>query len=322
MSLAVEVQEGLVRPEQNNMKQYLDLLRHILDNGVDKPNRTGIDTRSVFGHQLRFDLSKGFPAMTTKKMAWKAVVSELLWFLEGSGDENKLAEILWGDKLIQDGLGRKPTIWTANAYSDYWKPKSKFAGDLGRVYGVQWRYWKKYVINNNPLSWEWPYTTQVYNVEYIDQIADIIHKLKNNPDDRRIILSAWNVAELDDMALPPCHLMAQFYVANGKLSCLFYMRSIDTFLGLPFNIASYALLTHMLAHVTNLEVGELIWAGGDTHIYHNHFDAVNEQLSREPLPLPKLWLNPDTKNIDNFTMDDIKLIDYQSHEAIKAVMAV
>lgn len=299
------------------MIQYLDLLRRILNSDIDKSNRTGIDTRSLFGHQIRFDLSKGFPAMTTKKLAWKAVVSELLWFLEGSGDERRLREILHNDKNSE-----KKTIWTDNAEASYWKPKAKFDGDLGRVYGVQWRKWKKYEQNNGFSLWEWPHGGQVYNVKYIDQIADIIDKLKNNPDDRRIILNAWNVSELDDMALPPCHLMAQFYITNGKLSCLFYMRSIDTFLGLPFNIASYALLTHMLAHVTNLGVGELIWTGGDAHIYHNHFGAVVKQLLRDPLPLPELWLNPEVKDIDSFTMDDIKLIDYKCHDTIKAEMAV
>lgn len=299
------------------MKQYLDLLKHILDNGVDKPNRTGTDTRSVFGYQMRFDLSKGFPAVTTKKLAWKAVVSELLWFLEGSGDERRLREILHGDRNSE-----KKTIWTDNAEAPYWKPKAKYDGDLGRVYGVQWRKWKKYKKQSwlgldDPL-----FPASFINEIEIDQIANIIDKLKNNPDDRRIILSAWNVSELDEMALPPCHVMSQFYVADGKLSCLMYQRSVDTFLGLPFNIASYALLTHMLAHVTNLDVGEFIWTGGDTHIYHNHFDAVYEQLKRDTLPLPKLWINPEVKDINSFTMDDIKLIDYTCHEQIKAEMAV
>jgi len=295
------------------MKQYLDLLNHILENGEDRPNRTGIDTRSIFGYQMRFDLSKGFPAVTTKKLAWKAVVSELLWFLEGSGDERRLREILHGDRNSE-----KKTIWTDNAEAPYWKPKAKFPGDVGRIYGVQWRKWKNYeqILPGDE------YTFPAYKIKEIDQIADIIHNLKNNPYDRRMILNAWNVSELDEIALPPCHVMSQFYVADGKLSCLMYQRSVDTFLGLPFNIASYALLTHMLAHVTNLNVGEFIWTGGDTHVYHNHFNAVVEQLGRDPLSLSKLWLNPEVKDIDSFTMADIKLIDYQCHDAIKADMAV
>lgn len=298
------------------MIQYLDLLKLILNTGVDKPNRTGIDTRSIFGHQMRFDLSKGFPAMTTKKLAWKAVVSELLWFLEGSGDERRLKEILHGDKNSE-----KKTIWTDNAEAPYWKPKAQFDGDLGRIYGVQWRKWKKYIeIPAHEEGHLW--IDKSYVEEEIDQIANIVDKLKNNSNDRRIVLNAFNVAELDEMALVPCHVMSQFYVADGKLSCLMYQRSVDTFLGLPFNIASYALLTHMLAHVTDLSVGDFIWTGGDTHIYHNHFKAALEQLDRDTLPLSKLWLNPDVKDIDSFTMNDIKLIDYQCHESIKAEMVV
>lgn len=295
------------------MKQYLDLLNHILENGEDRPNRTGIDTRSIFGYQMRFDLSKGFPAVTTKKLAWKAVVSELLWFLEGSGDERRLREILHGDRNSE-----KKTIWTDNAEAPYWKSKAKFPGDVGRIYGVQWRKWKNYeqILPGDE------YTFPAYKIKEIDQIADIIHNLKNNPYDRRMIVTAWNPAELNKMALPPCHVMSQFFVSNGKLSCQMYQRSVDTCLGLPFNIASYSLLTHMIAQVSELDVGEFIWVGGDVHVYHNHFDAIKEQLSREPLPLPKLWLNPNIKNIDDFTMDDIKLINYQSYPSIKMDMAV
>jgi len=309
------------------MKQYLELCKDILLNGTDKSNRTGIDTRSVFGRQLRFDLSEGFPAMTTKKLAWKAMSSELLWFIEGSGDERRLAEILHGTRDPE-----KKTIWTENAQADYWKPKAKFDGDCGRPYGVQWRHWKKYTERNKQTFFETPMsgTGKVPNtweetsclITEVDQLAQVINTLKNNPNDRRIIMTAWNPAELDQMALPACHTTAQFYVANGKLSCMFQMRSIDVFLGLPFNIASYTLLTHMIAQVSDLEVGELIWNGGDTHLYHNHFDAVHEQLARNPMVLPKLWLNPEIKDIDKFTMDDMKLIDYQSYDAIKAPMAV
>lgn len=298
------------------MKQYLDLCKHILEHGEDRPNRTGIDTRGIFGYQMRFDLSKGFPAITTKKLAWKAVVSELLWFLEGSNDERRLAEILHGTRDES-----KTTIWTENAQADYWQPKASYSGHVGRIYGVQWRDWRKFRwAEGQTIGSIWE--PDRYDIDSIDQIANIIETLKINPYDRRMILTAWNPAEISEMALPPCHVMSQFFVSNGKLSCQMYQRSTDTFLGLPFNIASYALLTHMMAQVTNLEVGEFIWVGGDTHIYHNHFDAVKEQLTREPLPLPTLWLNPDVRNIDGFIMDDIKLIDYKSYDPIKAEMAV
>lgn len=282
------------------MKQYLDSLQYIMENGIDKPNRTGIDTRALFGVQMRFNMNHGFPAVTTKRLAWKSVVSELLWFLEGSGDERRLAEILHGTRDQE-----KKTIWTANAQSDFWKSKANFAGDLGRVYGVQWRKWKS------------PNSDQP-----IDQIKNVIEKLKNDPNDRRIIVSAWNPGELDQMALPPCHLMFHFFTAGDKLSLLMYQRSCDMFLGVPFNIASYSLLLSMIASVTGFNPHEFVHILGDSHIYVNHFDAVKEQVSRKPLPLPKLWLNPEIKNIDDFTMNDIKLIDYQFHPAIKAEMAV
>ena len=239
-------------------------------------------------------MTQGFPAVTTKKLAWKAVVSELLWFLEGSNDERRLAEILYG----RSDSGRN-TIWTGNAEAAYWQPRAKFSGDLGRVYGVQWRDWGG-----------------------VDQVAKLIDGLKNDPTGRRHIISAWNVDELDQMALPPCHVMSQFYVSKGKLSCHMYQRSVDVFLGLPFNIASYALLTHMVAHVCGLEAGELIISTGDTHIYSNHVEQVKEQLSREPYPLPTLWLNPNIKDIDSFTMETIDLDNYKCHSTIKAEMAV
>jgi thymidylate synthase len=276
------------------MKQYHDLLEDILNNGEVKDDRTGVGTISVFGRQLRFDLTVGFPAVTTKKLAWKSVVSELLWFIEGSGDERRLAEILHGSRDIE-----RSTIWTGNAQAAYWTPKARYYGDLGRVYGVQWRDWRG-----------------------VDQLSNLIEGIKTDPNGRRHIITAWNVDELDKMALPPCHVLAQFYVSNGKLSCHMYQRSVDVFLGLPFNIASYALLTHMIAQVCDLKVGELIISTGDTHIYSNHVEQVKEQLSREEYPLPALFLNPEIKNIDKFSMDDILLFDYQSHGTIKADMAV
>ena len=276
------------------MKQYHDLLEDILNNGERKDDRTGVGTISVFGRQLRFDLSKGFPAITTKKLAWKSVVSELLWFIEGTGDERRLAEILYGSRDTE-----RSTIWTGNAQAAYWTPKARYDGDLGRVYGVQWRDWRG-----------------------VDQLANLIEGIKKDPNGRRHIITAWNVDELEQMALPPCHVLAQFYVSNSKLSCHMYQRSVDVFLGLPFNIASYALLTHMIAQVCDLKVGELIISTGDTHIYSNHVEQVNEQLSREEYPLPALFLNPEIKDIDKFSMDDILLFDYQSHGTIKAEMAV
>jgi thymidylate synthase len=279
---------------EEKMKQYHDLLEDILNNGEVKDDRTGVGTISVFGRQLRFDLTVGFPAVTTKKLAWKSVASELLWFIEGSGDERRLAEILHESRDIE-----RSTIWTGNAQAAYWTPKAKYYGDVGRVYGVQWRDWRG-----------------------VDQLANLIEGIKKDPNGRRHILTAWNVDELDQMALPPCHVLAQFYVSNGKLSCHMYQRSVDVFLGLPFNIASYALLTHMIAQVCDLKVGELIISTGDTHIYSNHIEQVKEQLSREEYPLPLLFLNPDIKNIDKFSMSDILLFDYQSHGTIKADMAV
>ena len=297
----------------NNMTPYLNLLKDILDNGEEKDDRTGIGTVSVFGRNLRFDLSVAFPAVTTKRLAWKAVVGELLWFIEGSSDERRLAEITHGTR---EGV---VTIWTPNALAPYWKPKAKFEGDLGRVYGVQWRHWQ-----TKDEEWSRSETgKEQVTFKEVDQLANLIKGLNEDPNGRRHILSAWNVSELDQMALPPCHVMSQFYVnKNKELSCHMYQRSQDVFLGAPFNYASYALLTHMIAHVCGYGVGELIVSTGDTHIYQNHVDQVKEQLSREPYPLPKLWLNPAVTNIDSFTMEDIKLENYQSHGPIKASMAV
>jgi len=281
------------------MHQYLSALKQVLEQGTVKQDRTGTGTISLFGLQQRYDLRQGFPAVTTKRLAWKSVVSELLWFIEGSGDERRLREILHGDRNSP-----KDTIWTANAEAPYWKSKAQYSGDLGRVYGVQWRNWNG-----------------------IDQLSQLITDIQTNPYSRRHILTAWNVADLDRMALPPCHVLAQFsvrHVQNGpnELSCQMYQRSCDMFLGVPFNVASYSLLTHMIAQVCDLAVGEFVHVLGDAHIYLNHIEQVNEQLKREPLPAPQLWLNPEVKDIDRFTMADIKLLGYKSHAAITAEMAV
>ena len=281
------------------MEQYLDALKYVLENGADRKDRTGTGTRAIFGMQLRFNMEDGFPAITTKKLAWNSVVSELLWFIEGSEDERRLAEILYGTR----DSGKK-TIWTDNANANYWKPKAKFEGDLGRVYGAQWRKWK------------------APDGKEIDQLANAIEMIKHNPTSRRIIVTAWNPGELDKMALPPCHAFFQFFVANNKLSLQMYQRSCDMFLGVPFNIASYSLLLHMVAQATDLNPREFVHTLGDAHIYHNHFEQVKEQLSRKPFALPKLWLNPEIKNIDDFKMEDIKLESYESHPPIKAPMAV
>jgi thymidylate synthase len=247
---------------------------------------------------MRFNLQEGFPAVTTKKLAWRAVVSELLWFLEGSGDERRLAEILHGTRDSS-----KKTIWTANAEADYWKSKARFEGDLGRVYGVQWRNWSNFLAYN------------------FDQIQILIDGLKNDPSSRRHIVSAWNPGELDQMALPPCHVLSQFDVTDGYLSCQLYQRSCDMFLGVPFNIASYSLLTHIIARECNLKVGDFIWTGGDCHIYNNHIDAVNEQLSRTPKELPTLFIT-EGKKIADYVVDDFLLDNYNPDPAIKADMAV
>jgi thymidylate synthase len=281
--------------EENKMQQYHNLLKQVLENGEKREDRTGVGTISIFGTQMKFDLEEGFPAVTTKRLAWKAVVSELLWFIEGTGDERRLAEILHETRSPD-----KKTIWTGNAQAEYWTPKAKYDGDLGRVYGVQWRDWRG-----------------------VDQLQVLLDGLKNDPFSRRHIISAWNVDELDNMALPPCHVMSQYHVStDNKLSCHMYQRSADLFLGVPFNIASYALFTHMIAHVMGMEPGTLTISLGDAHIYANHIDQVNEQLSREEYPLPSLWLNPDVKNIDDFNMPDIILENYKSHGTIKAEMAV
>ncbi len=264
------------------MKVYLDLLEKVMSEGTERGDRTGTGTRSIFGYQMRFDLAEGFPLVTTKKLHLRSIIHELLWFLKGDTNIAYLKE-------------NKVRIW------DDWADEN---GDLGPVYGHQWR------------SWPTP------NGETIDQISELVERLKTNPTSRRHIVSAWNVADVGKMALPPCHCLFQFYVANGKLSCQLYQRSADLFLGVPFNIASYALLTHMIAQVCELEVGDFVHTFGDAHIYSNHFEQVKLQLSRAPHPLARLWLNPDIKNIFDFTFDDIRVEGYTSHPSIKAPIAV
>lgn len=264
------------------MQQYLDLMQHVLDNGTDKEDRTGTGTRSVFGYQMRFDLREKFPLLTTKKLHLRSIIHELLWFLKG---ETNIAY------LKENGV----RIW------DEWADEN---GDLGPVYGSQWR--------------SWP--TQ--SGEGIDQISNLIEQIKTNPDSRRLLVSAWNPAEVDNMALPPCHCLFQFYVANGELSCQLYQRSADIFLGVPFNIASYALLTYMIAQVTGLKVGDFVHTLGDAHIYKNHREQVDLQLSRSLLPGPQLVLNPNVSNLFDFTFDDIEIVNYESHPHIKGAVAV
>jgi len=264
------------------MKQYLDLMQHVKTNGIKKTDRTGTGTLSVFGHQMRFDLSQGFPVVTTKKLHLRSIIHELLWFLKG--DTNI--------KYLHDN---KVTIW------DEWADEN---GNLGPVYGYQWR------------SWPTPAG------QHIDQISQVIEQIKNTPDSRRIIVSAWNVSELDNMALPPCHAFFQFYVADGKLSCQLYQRSADIFLGVPFNIASYALLTMMVAQVTDLAPGEFIHTLGDAHLYLNHLEQTEEQLTRKSYPLPAMKLNPDINSVFDFGFDDFELVGYESHPHIKAPVAV
>lgn len=261
--------------------QYEDLMRHVFFHGVNKSDRTGTGTRSVFGYQMRFNLQNGFPLVTTKKLHLRSIIHELLWFLKGDSNIRYLHE---------NGV----TIW------DEWADEN---GDLGPVYGVQWRNWRGADKN-------------------VDQIAELVHTIKTNPDSRRMIVTAWNVAELHKMALPPCHMMFQVYVADGKLSCQLYQRSCDIFLGVPFNIASYSLLTHMLAQQCDLEVGDFVWTGGDCHLYNNHFDQVRLQLSREPRPYPKLVIKRKPDSIFDYKFEDFEIVGYDPHPAIKAPVAV
>jgi len=276
------------------MKQYLDALKYCYQNGIDVQSRAG-KVKKSFGYQMRYDLNLGFPALTTKKLAWKSVVSELLWFIEGSDDERRLAEILYDD--IRENLKDKKTIWTQNAESPYWKSKARFKGDVGKIYGFQWR-----------------------NFNGEDQIKNLIDSIKNDPDGRRHIISAWNPPDLKNMSLPPCHVFSQFFVSENKLSCQLYQRSCDMFLGVPFNIASYSLLTHMLARECNLDVGFFIHSLGDFHIYEEHLDAVKIQLERLPKDLPTLSFK--TKNFFEYSIDDFKLLNYQHHPKIEAIMNV
>ena len=280
------------------MKQYLELLTRILETGGDKGDRTGTGTRSVFGHQMRFDLSAGFPLLTTKKVHMKSIIHELLWFLKGD---------TCVDYLQANGV----SIWDEWATAEQTARFGRAEGELGPVYGHQWR---NFGASKN--------ADGAYNADGFDQITWLINEIKTNPNSRRLIVSGWNPAEAGQVALPPCHTLFQFFVIDGKLSCQLYQRSADVFLGVPFNIASYALLTHMIAQVCELDVGEFIWTGGDTHLYSNHFEQAKLQLSREPLPLCQLKLNPDIKDIFDFGFDDITIENYQSHPAIKAAVAV
>ena len=264
------------------MQQYLSMMRHVRDHGARKDDRTGTGTLSIFGHQMRFDLSQGFPLVTTKKLHTKSVIHELLWFLRGDSNVRYLQE---------NGI----SIW--NEWADE-------NGELGPIYGVQWR------------SWPTP------SGESVDQIKEVVDLLRDNPDSRRILVSAWNAAELSNMALPPCHTMFQFYVADGKLSCQLYQRSADTFLGVPFNIASYALLTHMLAQQTDLKVGDFVWTGGDCHLYLNHLEQVEEQLSRQPLALPRLAIKRRPDSFFDYQFEDFEILNYECHPHIKAAVAV
>jgi thymidylate synthase len=294
------------------VQNYNQLCSKILLEGIQSNDRTGVGTLSMFGEQLRFNLADGFPAVTTKKLAWKSMVSELLWFIEGSGDERRLAEIQYGTRDVS-----KKTIWTANANASYWLPNSRYSGDLGRVYGVQWRHWR-YVKDTEQV---WKPSLNKVDYKEIDQLADLIEGLKKDPTGRRHILTAWNPGELSEMALPPCHMFAQFYIRNNVLSCQMYQRSADIFLGVPFNIASYALLTHLIAKTIKAQVGELILTFGDVHIYNNHVEQVMEQISRKPYPLPHIDLS-DVKDIWSAQLDDIRLMNYEHHPAITAEMAV
>ncbi|HMY81914.1 MAG TPA: thymidylate synthase [Agitococcus sp.] len=280
------------------MKQYLELMRHIKDNGTFKGDRTGTGTYSVFGYQMRFNLAEGFPLVTTKKVHLKSIIHELLWFL--SGDTNV--------KYLQDN---GVSIWNEWATAEQCARFGRSEGELGPVYGHQWR---NFGATKN--------ADGSFSPDGADQIATLVHDLKHNPNSRRLIVSGWNPQEANQVALPPCHTLFQFYVANGKLSCQLYQRSADVFLGVPFNIASYALLTMMLAQVCDLQLGEFIWTGGDCHLYSNHLEQTELQLSREPLPLPTMRLNPNVKDIFAFKYDDFTLENYQSHAVIKAPVAV
>jgi thymidylate synthase len=292
------------------MKTYLKALADVLSSGEEKTDRTGTGTKSIFGYQMRFDLTKGFPAVTTKKLAWKSVVGELLWFLEGSMNERRLAEITYGKNRSE--LTEKRTIWTDNA-ENQGKELGYSEGMLGPVYGFQWRNFGGEIYNSAP------------HLKGTDQIEWLINEIKTNPDSRRLILSAWNPNQIDKMALPPCHTLAQFYVSNGKLSCQMYQRSADLFLGVPFNIASYSLLTHIIAKITNLKVQDFVLTVGDAHIYTTHYEAVNTQLQRTPQELPTLNIIKDFSSLEEvlgLDVSDFQLDNYNPLSAIKAEMAI
>jgi thymidylate synthase len=315
------------------MQQYLDLLSHIMETGNDKGDRTGTGARSVFGYQMRFDLSKGFPLLTTKKLPFNMIANELLWFLDGSTNIQPLLKNnvhIWDEwpyksYLLQNGLPvpkSDSTEWKEGiqTFTKQVLEDDAFAkeyGELGPVYGYQWRNWPAQVRpgRDEPAP----------DGRHIDQIREVVEQIKNSPNSRRMIVSAWNVADIEEMTksgLPPCHCLFQFYVADGKLSCQLYQRSCDTFLGVPFNVASYSLLTMMLAQVVGLQPGEFVWTGGDVHLYSNHFDQVATQLARTPKELPTLWINPEVKDIFSFTIDDFKLENYNPDPSIKAPIAV
>lgn len=293
------------------MKQYLDMLRHILENGEETDNRTGINTISTFGYQARYDLREGFPTVTTKKLFFKGITHELLWFLKG--DTNV--------KYLQDNGVR---IWNEWATEEQCAKFGRPIGELGPIYGKQWRRWPDHTTAGVYRCWTnaTEYEDKI-GMKTIDQIANVIDQIKKNPTSRRLIVTGWNPAECDLVALPPCHTLFQFKVnKKNELSCQLYQRSADAALGVPFNIASYAMLTHMVAQVCGLDVGNFIHSIGDLHLYVNHIDGVKEQLKREPLPLPKLWLNPDIKNIDDFKYEDIEILNYVSHPKIEFEVAV
>lgn len=312
------------------MKQYKEFLENILKNGVKKDDRTGTGTISLFGPQIEFDLRDGFPIVTTKKLFLKGVIAELLWFLEGSTDERRLAEIQYGKNRRE--LKDKNTIWTANANAQgkaLGYRNDDMVKELGPIYSKQWRKAISFEYHDNVLfndveEDEECYYEDVFIIirDNIDQIAEVIESIKNNPDSRRHIVSSWSVPEVDSMALPPCHTMFQFYVSDGYLDCKLYQRSADAFLGVPYNITSYSLLLMMIAQVTNLKPGRFIHTFGDAHIYLNHIEQVKEQLGRECYKLPEMKINPEITNIDNFKMSDFELVNYKSHDTIKAEMAV
>lgn len=298
--------ENFRKEKQHEEFKYINLMENILQNGIEKSDRTGVGTKSIFGTQVKFDLSKSFPILTTKKVFWKGVVEELLWFIRGETDSKKLEE-------------KGVNIWKGNTSREFLDKKGLGypEGEIGPGYGFQWRHWNG--------DYKTTYVNPKWANEGIDQLQKVVDTLKTNPNDRRIIVSAWNPSQLEAMALPPCHLLFQFYVENGTLSCQFYQRSVDSFLGLPFNISSYALLTYLLAKITGLTPGTLTFTGGDTHIYLNHIEQVKEQLSRVPYQFPQLNIKKDVqtlKDLENLSLADLELVGYNSHPAIKATMAV